>query len=48
MRILSKNFPIEKDQTEQKFLNINLEQVSDQNHFELEFLSKKIFLIKVD
>ena len=47
MWILFKNFPIEEDQTEQKFLIISLEQVFDQNHFKCEFY-KKIFLIKVD
>ena len=35
-----KNFPIEEDQTEQKFLIINLEQVFDQNHFKCEFCKK--------
>ena len=29
--------PIEENQTEQKFLIINLEQVFDQNHFKCEF-----------
>ena len=40
MWILFKNFPIEEDQTEQKFLIINLEQVFDQNHFKCEFYKK--------
>ena len=40
MWILLKNFPIEEDQTEQKFLIINLEQVFDQNHFKCEFYKK--------
>ena len=40
MWILLKNFPIEEDQTEQKFLIINLEQVFDQNHFKYEFYKK--------
>ena len=42
-----KKFPIQEDQTEPKFLLINLEQVFDQNHFKCEFY-KKILLIKVD
>ena len=40
MWILFKNFPIEEDQTEQKFLIINLEQVFDQHHFKCEFYKK--------
>ena len=35
-----KNFPVEKDQTERKFLIINFEQVLDQNHFKCEFYKK--------
>ena len=32
-----KNFPVVKDQTERKFLIVNLEQVFDQNHFKCGF-----------
>ena len=32
-----KRFPVEKDQTERKFVIVNLEQVFDQNHFKCEF-----------
>ena len=38
--ILFKNCPVEEDQTEQKFLIINLEQVFDQNYFKCEFYKK--------
>ena len=37
MWILFLKIPIEENQTEQKFLIINLEQVFDQNHFKCEF-----------
>ena len=47
MWILFKNFPIEEDQTEQKFLIINLEQVFDQNHFKCEFYFIKSSLSKL-
>ena len=42
-----KKIPVEKDQTEQRFLIINLQQAFDQNHFKCEFYLKLI-LIKVD
>ena len=35
-----KTFPIEEDQTEQKFLIVSLEQVFDKNHFKSEFYIK--------
>ena len=35
-----KKNPIEEDQTEQKFLIINLERVFDQNHFKCGFYKK--------
>ena len=35
-----KKIPIEEDQTEQKFLIINLEHVFDQNHFKCGFYEK--------
>ena len=40
MWMLLKNFPIEEDQAEQKFLIINLLQVFDQNNFKCKFYKK--------
>ena len=37
MWILLKNFPIEEDQTEQKFFIIDLNQLFDCNNFKCEF-----------